>query len=124
VTTSLQATRSVSFKSGVRLNSGDTELTYDEQTTAKAGPGKLEIPKEFTVRVAPFAYTEPVELVAKLRYRIDNGRLLLSYVLIQPHIARQNAFASIVGRLRGDFSGEGVGTPVQVFLGVAPERVR
>lgn len=124
VSTSLQATRNVTFKSGVRLNTGDTELTYDETTKASAGKQKMEIPPEFTVRIAPFAYTDPIQVVAKLRYRIVEGTLRLGYVLIQPHIARQDAFAGIVGKLRADLVHPGGERPLPVFLGVAPERLR
>jgi uncharacterized protein YfdQ (DUF2303 family) len=128
VAVSLQATRSASFRSGVRLANGDTQVAYDEDTTAKAGSkGQLEIPKSFTLKLAPFAYTAPVEVVAQLRYRIDGGRLKIGYVLIQPHIKRQDAFAAIVGKLRDDLierDAEGDAQRiVPVFLGVAPPAV-
>ncbi|WP_432846014.1 DUF2303 family protein [Amycolatopsis sp. CA-161197] len=120
VAVSLQATRSASFRSGVRLANGDTQVAYDEETTAKAGSkGNLEIPDSFTVRLAPFAYTDPVEVVAKLRYRIEQGRLKIGFVLIQPHVKRRDAFASIVGRLRDELKLSD-GTALPVYLGAPP----
>jgi len=85
VATSLQAKRSVSFRSGVKTKSGDIQFTYDEETTAKGRTeGQVEIPDEFTLRLAPFAYATPVELTAKLRYRITEGELQIGYKLLRP----------------------------------------
>lgn len=116
VATSLQAKKSVSFRSGFKTKSGDIQFTYDEETKAQAGvKGQLEIPDEFTLRLAPFAYTTPVELTAKLRYRITDGELQIGYKLLRPLEIRRDAFSTIVGEIRGQ-----LGESLPVFLGSVP----
>lgn len=116
VATTLHAKRTVAFGSGTKLKNGDYKLTYEEQTTAKAGQkGELEIPDDFTLRLAPFAYTAPVELVANLRYRIEDGLLRLGYKLVRPQEIRRDAFSAIVGEIRGL-----LGEALPVFLGSVP----
>ncbi|ONI73104.1 hypothetical protein ALI144C_44960 [Actinosynnema sp. ALI-1.44] len=116
VATSLQAKRTVAFRSGLRQKSGDVTFTYDEQTTAQAGQkGQLEIPDQFVIRAAPFAYVAPVELTAKLRYRISSGDLRIGYQLLRPEEIRRDAFSVIVGEIRGY-----LGDELPVFLGSVP----
>lgn len=116
VATTLQAKRTVSFASGVKLKSGDIQFTFNEETSAKAGQkGQVEIPDTFTLRLAPFAYTAPVELTAKLRYRIVEGDLKVGYKLLRPLEIRRDAFSAIVGDIRGQ-----LGDALQVFLGSVP----
>jgi hypothetical protein len=98
------------------LKNGDYQLKYEEQTEAKAGQkGAVEIPDDFTLRLAPYAYTAPVELVANLRYRIEDGHLKLGYKLIRPLEIRRDAFSAIVGGIRGE-----LGDGLPVFLGSVP----
>lgn len=91
VASSLVATNGVEFKSAVRLDNGQVQVRYEETTTARAGhAGDLEIPQTFTIAVAPFVGSDPVEVEARFRYRINGGNLALSYALLRPEqIARQ-----------------------------------
>lgn len=116
VATTLQAKRNITYASSVKLKSGDVQFTFNEETAAKAGQkGQVEIPDEFVVRLAPFAYTTPVELTAKLRYRIEDGQLKIGYKLLRPLEIRRDAFSAIVGGIRG-----GLGESLPVFLGSVP----
>lgn len=117
VATSLQASKKVSFRSGTRLKDGQVKFLYDEETTAKAGQkGEIEIPDEFVLRLSPFAYTSPIELTAKLRYRImGDGDLHIGYKLLRPLEIRRDAFSAIVGEIRGH-----LGEALPVFLGSVP----
>lgn len=116
VATSLQAKRAITFASSARTKNGDIQFTYDEQTKATAGQkGQVEIPDEFVLRLAPFAYTAPVELTAKLRYRIEDGALKIGYKLLRPQEVRRDAFSAIVGEIRGQ-----LGESLPVFLGSVP----
>lgn len=116
VATTLQAKRTLSFNSGVRLKSGDVQFSFTEETKASAGTaGKLDIPDTFTLRLAPFAYTPPVELTAKLRYRIHDGDLKIGYKLLRPAEIKRDAFSAIVGEIRGQ-----LGEDLAVFLGSVP----
>lgn len=90
----LVAKLSADFKSGLRLNNGQQKLVYDETITATGGrnEGNLEVPSEIKIRVAPFAGTEPVEIKARLRFRIQDKRLFFIYKLNSPHKIVEEAF--------------------------------
>lgn len=119
VATTLQGKRSVAFKSGTRLQTGDVQLTFEETTQARAGAaGKLEIPEKFVVRIAPWMGVEPVELEARLRYRIDGGQLAIGYQLLRADRAAVDAFAGVLARIREELAAN-----VPVLMGVAPQQV-
>lgn len=91
VASHLVATTSADFKQAVRLDNGQVQFRYEETVNASAGAaGDLEIPTEFTIAVAPFVGSDPVEIRARFRFRINGGKLILSYALLRPEqIARQ-----------------------------------
>lgn len=96
IATSFQARRNASFERGTRLASGDVQLRWVEDTKASAGTkGHLEVPEQFTVRLAPYIGVAPVELKARLRWRIHDGSLRIGYVLLRPDIAQREAFDRI-----------------------------
>ncbi len=76
-----QATRSSSFRSGTRLDNGDTQLEFVQTTAGNSKNGALEIPKAFVFRIEPWAgFGGAVEITAALRYRLsDDGKL--SFIL-------------------------------------------
>lgn len=90
-------TKSVNFKSGSRLRDGQRQLTYVEVIEAQAGPaGNVTIPESILLRLAPFDGAEPVEMGARIRYRINDGALRLGYVLDRPDLVLREAFAEVV----------------------------
>jgi uncharacterized protein YfdQ (DUF2303 family) len=83
VAQSLTGNTRVEFESGVRLSDGQTRLSYRETTEAQT-KGGLDIPSQFVIRVRPWKATVlGVELVARFRYRIDHGHVLMGYVLAE-----------------------------------------
>lgn len=91
------ATKSVNFKSGSRLRDGQRQLTYVEVIDAQAGPaGNVTIPESILLRLAPFDGAEPVEMGARIRYRINDGALRIGYVLDRPDLVLRAAFADVV----------------------------
>lgn len=114
VATSFQASRSGSFERGTRLQTGDVQLRWSETTSASAGTkGHLEVPERFTIRVAPYLGVEPVDLAARLRYRINDGTLHIGFSLHRPDLAELQAFDDIRSMVDG-------GTEVPIHLGEAP----
>lgn len=114
VATTFQARRNAQFEQGVRLTSGDVQLRWAEDTTAKAGArGHLEVPDRFTIRVAPFVGVEPVDLIARLRWRIRDGALGIGFRLHRPDVVEREAFDSIRA-----FVNDALAAPV--LLGTAP----
>lgn len=96
VATSFHARRGAAFSRAARLDSGDVQLSWNEETTASAGAsGQLEVPRVFTLRLAPLVGVDPIEIVARLRYRIKDGRLGIGYKLDRPDTAERNAFLDI-----------------------------
>jgi uncharacterized protein YfdQ (DUF2303 family) len=118
IATTFDAKRSVNFRSGTRLDSGDVELTYEETTKAKAGQsGKVEIPASFMVRVSPYVGMDAVHLTARFRYRITEGELVLGYSLLRPDRALRDGMERLTAQIS-----EQIEPPV--FLGEAPQPVR
>jgi uncharacterized protein YfdQ (DUF2303 family) len=120
VATTFRATKKADYKGGVRLDNGDVEFSYQEQTTSSAGgkSGKLEIPQTFTVRIAPWRGVDPVDLTARLRYRLTDGQLGIGFSLLRPDRAKDDAFEGIHARLR-----EQIDSDAPMFQGVAPSPV-
>lgn len=124
--TSFQARRNASFERGTRLQSGDVQLRWVETTTATAGSkGHLEVPERFRIRVAPYLGVDPVELDARLRWRINDGHLRIGYALHRPDLAEQEAFdrirALVAEAVQADLHlGE---APAQLHPHAAPNRV-
>lgn len=108
---SLTAKKSVDFKSGINLENGDIQLQYEETTEAKAGiKGQLVIPSEITLALTPFAGAPAYEVAARLRYRIDEGKLFFHYKLRTPEKIWEDAVKDAVTKI-------GTETGVNVFLG-------
>lgn len=95
-----QARTKVTFQSGYRTASGQRQLEYVETTTASAGEsGKLTIPEQFTIGVAPWEGADAYKIQCRLRYRIENGNLRLGYALLRPHEILRAAFTDVVNEL-------------------------
>lgn len=112
---SLQASTKVDFKSSTRLASGQRQLSYVEETTAKAGSkGQLVIPEIFTIGVKVFEGAEVGDTVkVRLRYRIGDGDLRIGCKLDRPEDALAAAFADVVTAVGEGINGGTVlnGTP-------------
>lgn len=96
VARTLEATTTVNFKQGVRLDNGNESLVYEQTTQAKAGEkGELEIPREFALRIPVFERQSTHGVVARLRYRIDDGHLSFTYELVRPHKIVEEAIQTV-----------------------------
>lgn len=123
--TTFQAKRNVTFRQATRVASGDVQLAYDEETTATAGgKGQIDVPLEFTVRLSPWVTVPPVELTARLRWRISNGSLRIGYALLRADRAKLAAFDTVMATVRkGLTEGERLMPSVPIFLGAPPAPV-
>ncbi len=90
----LTAKKDVNFKSTARLDNGQVGLLYDEQIQTSKRDGQIDVPREFTISIAPFVGSAPVGITARLRFRINDGHLSFIYKLNQPHKVLENAFDS------------------------------
>lgn len=98
----MQAKQSVDFKSAIRVESGDVEFSYQQQTEARAGSaGKLVIPERVKLGIRPFRGSAIYEVEARFRYRIKDGGLAMSVQLIRPHVILEDAFEAEVAIFTG-----------------------
>lgn len=122
VASSFRAHRKAEFSSAIDLETGDLQLTYNEETSPKTTKsGQIEVPREFVVQLTPYLGYPLVELPARLRWSIDGGTLRMGFKLRRPDLVKRQAFAdirtTIVERLTATADGE-ITTPV--LLGPAP----
>ncbi len=92
VSRTLEAKKSVQFASGVRLDNGDVQFTFNEETKGTAGKGTIEIPERFGIAIPVFEGGDKYRIDARLRYRInDGGQLAMWYELERPHKVIEHA---------------------------------
>jgi len=95
----LHIKNNVNFKSAIRLDTGEQQFTFEDNHTARAGAGMVAIPNTFVLGLQPFEGSETYKVTARLRYRLNEGRLTLGYALVRPDRVQDDAFGSIVGEI-------------------------
>jgi uncharacterized protein YfdQ (DUF2303 family) len=106
VVTTMQGNVGVSWQSGVSLRDGAVQMKYVETPDATAGrDGELSVPQDFTLVMAPFIGESPVQINAKLRWRVNGGKLTIGYKLEQPDRVIREVLERIAGRLDEQFPG-------------------
>jgi uncharacterized protein YfdQ (DUF2303 family) len=96
----LQAKTEVNFNSSKRLDNGQVQFTYSETIDARAGVGSIEIPREFTIGVRLFKNGEAYRVRARLKYRLNGGKLKFWYELDRPENAVEDAFEAYINQAR------------------------
>lgn len=113
IVSTLQSKNKVSFDSAVRLDNGAVQVRYSEEVSATAGKqGTLEIPQVFKIAVPIFEYGTRYAIEARLRYRIRNGELTLSYRLERINDIVRDALItrgdSVINTLRAKLEESGI----------------
>ena len=107
----LEAKKKVSFASGVRLDNGATEFTYEEDIQGTAAKGRLQVPQTFTIGVSVMENGPRYAVTARLRYRIaDKGALTLWFDLERPHKIVEDAAREVRDQIAE-------GTGLRIFNG-------
>lgn len=100
ISRTLEAKKSVSFASSVRLNNGAAELLYEENIQGTAAKGKMQIPEQFALGIPVFVDGQAYKVFARLRYRIGNGGALqLWYDLVSPEKIFEDAFKQLIAEV-------------------------
>lgn len=87
----------VTFKSGVRNQSGQRTFVYDEQTTTAAGKGgTIDVPEVFAIALAPFVGSPKYRVQARLVFRINRGDFRIGYQLVRSADVLRDAFQKIM----------------------------
>jgi len=102
VSKSLRAQRKVAFSSATELKNGDVDFSFQQMTSAGAGPkGRLAVPAEFWIAIPVMKGGQHYEMKAELRYKIsDDGALTIGYRLVKWDSTREDAFSHAFNRIR------------------------
>jgi len=100
---SFEALRRVDFKSAVRLSNGTREFVYVEEDQAK---GKVVMPERLSFAVPIFDEMEKQTVSARIRYRLDEGRLFFSIVFDDLSEIERDAFQVCVSVFEDALRGE------------------
>lgn len=112
IATTMSGKTDVTWEAATRLDNGAIAAKYVEEVQAKAGTrGDLEIPTAFTLVMSVFHGEDPVQVEARLRWRLRGGKILLSFKLDNPHRAVQESIDRMADRLRETFGHVYIGTP-------------
>lgn len=101
---SFTASSDIQFRSAVNLATGETRFAYDEDTRAAAtstGGQSIDIPRTFTLRIAPFQGMDPIEVIARLRYKLRGAHLSIGYLLMNPDDVERSAFKDTIEQVAG-----------------------
>lgn len=102
--------RDVAFSSAVRLDNGQHQFTYVEEGTGTSQKGQITIPDRFVLGLAPVEGVEPYRVDARLRYRMQDGKLAIWFDLLRPEDYLKAAFESVVVFVKAQ-------TGLDVFMG-------
>jgi uncharacterized protein YfdQ (DUF2303 family) len=95
VSRTLEAKKKVNFASGIRLHDGQNQFTYEEQIEGTAGKGQIKVPETFDLGIPVFEGGPRYKVEARLRYRINDGKLVLWYDLTRPHKILEDAVKAV-----------------------------
>lgn len=94
----MEATKTVDFKSATRLSGAqDVQISYTEETDTSAGErGHMVIPEVVTIGIPVFEGDDAYKIDARIRYRIDDGRLTIGYKLLRLEDVKEDAINLIL----------------------------
>lgn len=116
VSRSLHATKTTNFVSDVRLDNGQTQLTFHETIagSAQVNAQKVDIPSEFTLGIAPYEGADKYQVRARLRYRVGDGaRLTIGVDLVRHDVVLRDAFLETLNKITSE-------TSLPILRGAAP----
>lgn len=93
---SLKATKKVDFVSETDLNNGDAQFTYNEKTEGQTRKGNVIVPTEFIITL-PIFFGEPsVDVLVRLRWRMNDAALSMWLEIDRMAYVEQEAFTDLV----------------------------
>jgi uncharacterized protein YfdQ (DUF2303 family) len=92
----LDIRKSVVFESSIRLDNGQVQLTYVETVSGAQAKSTATIPETFVLGVAPFEGADRYKLVARLRYRLAEGKVSLWFELLRPEDIVREAWLTVM----------------------------
>lgn len=104
--------RKVTFKAGQSLANGTQQLTYLEEDGQARGA--ITFHEAITIRTPILDGGPEREVLVRLRYRMNDGRLSFIPVLPERDRIEEDAFGSAVAEFRGAFADKPIAPPVYV----------
>lgn len=98
---SLQAKTDVDFSSAIRTNNGQVQFKFTESIKGTYGSGNVEIPEQFIVGIPVYVGSPRVAITARLRYRLNSGKLSIWYDLLRHEAVEREAFLSALDGIKG-----------------------
>lgn len=99
----LKIDRQVKFKSARNIENGTVRFTYEEVDAEQPGDaGQVTLPKEVQIIVPIFQGGDAVQITAKLRHRLDRGKVV--FILAVPGLDKieRDIFRSLAEKVRAD----------------------
>jgi len=83
VALNFQASGTTNFSSSQRLQSGDVQFAFSREVRGSVKQGQIEVPAHIGVRVPLYEFHEPIDLMANLRFRVNDGALSIWYEFVR-----------------------------------------
>lgn len=97
-----EASKAGSFRSVQRLADGSTSFEWIDETSAKAGTGRITMPPMIRLSIPVFERGKQYEMMARIRYSLRDGKLALWYELVRPHKVLEEAFLDVWATIEKD----------------------
>jgi uncharacterized protein YfdQ (DUF2303 family) len=95
MTLKFEATRSMKFRSERRLQDGSVNFVFVDEDNGRDA-GQVAVPREIQLYIPVFENEANRHMIsARLKYRIDDGKLALWYELVRPHEFIEHAFRRV-----------------------------
>lgn len=91
----LRAKTDVDFGSAVRMSNGSVQFKYTEQVKSTYGAGNVDVPEQFVISIPVYLGCDRVRITARLRHRINSGKLTFWYDLLRSDVVKRDAFLAI-----------------------------
>lgn len=109
--TSFQASQDMRFKSAIRLQNGGVNMSFvqddDNQTLAQ-----MKLFEKIAIGIPVFWNGDAYQIIARLRYRVKEGRLIFWYELIRSDKVLEDATKTMINKIKAD-------TGVPLYFGKA-----
>jgi uncharacterized protein YfdQ (DUF2303 family) len=95
----LRAKSEVDFGSTVQMQNGSVRFRYSEQTKGTFGSGDIDVPEQFAISIPVYLGCDRVKVTARLRYRINSGKLTFWFNLLRAEAIEREAFYAARGAI-------------------------
>lgn len=112
--TYLSVTRSVNFRSGVRLQGGTVQLQHDETDDVKAGT--VKVPETFALGIRPIFGLASYMVPCRFRYRLQDRKLYLGFKMQRIETLMEKIVEDVISKIEK-------GANISVMDGLPPERL-